>query len=69
MFKRVSYDDWVVIIGIISFVIVVAGYLIGVIRAFCMPRKKREHLAGLPLEAKSPDPSSTHDSTSVPTKP
>lgn len=69
MFKRIIYEDWVMIIVIISFVVVSCIFLIGSIRAFFMPKDKREHLANLPLEDDKPPPAPPHDPTTLPPKP
>jgi hypothetical protein len=49
MFQRIIYEEWVMVIVICSFAVVAAIFLIGTIRAFCLPKAKREHLAHLPL--------------------
>ena len=60
MFKRVAYEDWVLLVGVISFVLVGFIFLVGTIRALRIPKATREHLAALPLE---------EDSTSTLTQP
>lgn len=50
MFHRVIHHDWAAIIPIISFVIT-AGFFVAVsIRAICLKKPEREHLANIPLE-------------------
>ena len=66
MFKRIAYEDWTLIIGIVSFVLVSGVFLIGAIKAIRMPKAKRDHLASLPLDEAHnlPKPSSTPPTTS-----
>ena len=55
-FKRVVFEEWVLIIVICSFGVVAGIFLIGTIRALLLPKDKREHLAHLPLEGDPPPP-------------
>ena len=69
-FKRIIFQDWATIIGIVSFVVVGTIFLIGSIRALFLPKAKREHLANLPLDGDTTSPPSppppSQDSTSPP---
>ena len=72
MFKRIIYEDWVGIIKISSFVVVGCIFLIGIVRAFCLPKAKRDYLSNLPLEDNpedKPAPAPTAPPTSDPNKP
>lgn len=69
MFKRVTYENWVLLILIISFVLVASIFIIGTIRAFSMPKDKRKHLAELPLDEESHPETPTTDSTTLPKQP
>jgi hypothetical protein len=69
MFKRVIYEEWAIIIVISSFAVVACAFLISTIRAFCLPKTKREHLANLPLEEDGLPPAPTDNSTPLPPKP
>ena len=69
MFKRVIYEEWAFIIVVISFALVACVFLIGTIRAFCLPKTKREHLANLPLEEDRPIQAPTDNPTSPSPKP
>ena len=55
-FKRVVFEEWVLIIVICSFGVVAGIFLIGTIRALLLPKDQREHLANLPLEGDAPPP-------------
>jgi len=54
MFKRITYDEWTTIVPIIGFVLTFGAFLIIVVRALFMKKKKRDHLANLPLEGDKP---------------
>jgi hypothetical protein len=56
MFKRITYEEWAVLVVAVSFVLVTAVFLIGTIRAFCISKPKREHLESLPLDEPPPNP-------------
>lgn len=60
MFKRVAFEDWALLVGIVSFVMVSFVFVVGTIRALRIPKATRDHLASLPLE---------DDSSSIPTQP
>lgn len=64
MFKRVTYEEWAVLVVAVSFVLVTAVFLIGTIRAFCISKPNREHLASLPLDEPSSTPT-PEPSTSI----
>ena len=61
--------ELVMVIVILSFVVVACIFLIGTIRAFCLPKAKREHLANLPLAEDADPPAPTEDSNPLPPKP
>jgi preprotein translocase subunit YajC len=60
MFKRIFYEDWAMIVPVVSFVLVFGVFVVATIRALRMTRQKREHLASLPLdpedESNTPQP-------------
>ena len=64
MFKRVTYEEWAVLVVAVSFVLVSLVFLVGTIRAFCIPKTKREHLASLPLD-ETPASSAPESSTPI----
>ena len=68
-FKRVVFEEWVLIIVIGSFAVVACLFLIGTIRALLLPKDKREHLANLPLDGDSPPPPPRQAPTPQPNKP
>ena len=70
MFQRIIYEEWVMVIVICSFAVVAAIFLIGTIRAFCLPKAKREHLAHLPLaDEQAGQPVPPADQPTQPTTP
>ena len=70
VFKRIIFDDWIMVAVITSFVMVGGIFLMGSIRALLLPKATREHLANLPLEGEAPDPSAaTTDLPPLPPKP
>lgn len=56
MFKRLTYEDWTTIVPIVAFLLTFGTFLAIVIRAMLMKKKKREHLANIPLEDEKPLP-------------
>ena len=50
MFKRVFVEDWAQNIPVIAFFIFAIVFLLVSIRAMRLDRKKREHMANLPLD-------------------
>ncbi len=54
MFKRITYEEWTSIVPIIGFLLTFGVFLIIVVRAMFMKKKKRDHLANLPLEGEQP---------------
>jgi hypothetical protein len=56
MFKRIAYEDWALLIAIISFASVSFIFLVGTIRALRIPKAKRDHLASLPLDLNPTSP-------------
>jgi hypothetical protein len=66
MFKRIAYEDWALLVGVVSFVLVSFIFLVGTIRALRIPKAKREHLASLPLDDTPP---TTTEPSATPKKP
>ena len=50
MFKRIIYDDWVMIVPIISFCFTFGVFALTTVRALLISKERREHLACLPLQ-------------------
>ena len=57
MFKRLSYDEWQMMIPIIAFLITFIGFLVFTIRAICMRREEANQLSRLPLDDAQPSAS------------
>jgi len=55
MFKRLIYEDWMAIVPIISFVATAGVFLFASIRALCLPKKRCEQLAAMPIDDRSPE--------------
>ena len=49
MFKRLIYEDWMAIVPIISFVATAGVFFFATIRALCLPKKRCEQLAAMPI--------------------
>ncbi|MGE9292259.1 cbb3-type cytochrome c oxidase subunit 3 [Ruficoccus sp. ZRK36] len=56
MFHRITYEDWTSIVPIIGFVLTFSVFLVIVVRAILMKKKKRDHMANLPLENEHSSP-------------
>ncbi len=50
MFSRLTFDSFQDIFTIIAFALIAGGFLIFVVRALFMKKKKAERLAAMPLE-------------------
>lgn len=64
MFKRVTYEDWVLLAAVTSFVMVAAVFVVGMIRALRLSKADRDRLSALPLDA--PSTSSTDEPPTTP---
>ena len=61
MFKRLTYDNWQMMIPIIAFLITFIGFIIFTIRALCMRKEQANQLSHLPLdEAQTSAPEKSH---------
>ncbi|MBC2594793.1 cbb3-type cytochrome c oxidase subunit 3 [Ruficoccus amylovorans] len=56
MFHRITYESWTTIVPIIGFILTFGVFIAIVIRAILMKKKKRDHLANLPLENENTSP-------------
>lgn len=54
MFKRVIYEDWAAIVPIISFIATAGVFAFATIRAMCLPKRRCEELAAIPIADSSP---------------
>jgi len=63
MFQRILHEHWVTIVAIFAFAVTAVVFLFVSIRALRLPKKRREHLANLPLEDDK-----NHDSTKTSSK-
>ena len=68
-FKRIVFEEWALVIVIVSFALVGLIFLIGSVRALLLPKGEREHLANLPLEGDKTSEPPPQDSTSPPKQP
>ena len=50
MFSRLTFDSFQNIFTVIAFLLIAGGFLVFVIRAVLMKKKKADRLAALPLE-------------------
>lgn len=50
MFKRLIMEDWSVVMPIMAFFFTAAVFLYISIRAFRLPKNRREELANIPLQ-------------------
>ncbi|MEO0017742.1 MAG: hypothetical protein RLZZ522_1025 [Verrucomicrobiota bacterium] len=64
MFKRVTYEDWVLLAALTSFIMVAAVFLVGMIRALRLSKADRDRLSALPLDDSSIP--STHEPSTTP---
>lgn len=64
MFKRVTYEDWVLLAAAASFVMVAAVFVVGMVRALRLSKADRDRLSSLPLEDSSTP--STHEPPTTP---
>ena len=69
MFKRIIYEEWVMFVVIAWCAAVVCIFLLSTIRAFFLPKEKRDRLANLPLDDDKSSPHPPQDPTSTPPKP
>lgn len=65
-FKRIIFEEWVLLVVIASFVVVGSVFLIATLWVMLLPKAKREHIANLPLED---DAAPIQDPTPPTTKP
>lgn len=64
MFKRVMFEDWSLMIPMISFIIFFAVFVVISIRALRMEQSESKRLAALPLE-QSPENSNAEPHTTL----
>jgi len=49
-FKRIIFEEWVLLVVIASFVVVGSVFLLATLWVMLLPKDQREHIANLPLE-------------------
>jgi hypothetical protein len=56
MFKRLAFEDWVLLLPQISLWIFLGVFLLATLRVLLTPKKTVSHLESLPLEPEKPTP-------------
>jgi len=61
MFKYLQFAEWNVVLSMVLFFLTLGVFLIAVVRAVFMSKKKTEHMSQLPLEGESTSAPTDHE--------